>query len=108
MNNEPKESDWKHFRALVPDLLERYLEKRNAELIDLLQDDSRTPTERFQAVEERTREEAKILSQCLDGHSRSNMVMAMVAMRGHGMLADDDLEGFSEELREQIRTLFAL
>ena len=102
MTDSPKESDWKAFRDIVPDLRERYLHRRNAELVALLGDDSLSPTEQFWNVEERTREIAKILRACLDDHSRSRMFGYMVLMHGHDMLTDLDLERFSQELREKI------
>ena len=106
MFGKPKESDWKTFRKIVPELRERYLRQRNAELIANLQDESLTPTDRFWNVEERVRKEAKILRDCLDGHSRSQMVMFMIAMRRYGMLSDEDLKQFSAELQTQIESFF--
>lgn len=88
---------------MVPELRERYLAKVDAELLTMLQQQESTPTERFWEVEERIRKEAKILRNCLDGHSRSKQVMFMAVMYGHGMLVDDDLESFSDELAERIR-----
>jgi hypothetical protein len=40
MNSGAKESGWKMFRKLVPEARERYLARRNAELIALLRDES--------------------------------------------------------------------
>lgn len=105
MTNGVKESDWKVFRKRVPELRERYLRVRNAELAALVADEALTPTERFWNLEERAREIAKILRECLDGYSRSKMVLSMILMRRHGMLSDEDLEQFSDELREHLRSI---
>jgi len=86
---------------MVPDLRERYLRARNEELRSILDDGARCPTERFWDVEERTREIAKVLRDCLDGHSRSKMELFIMVMFGHGMITSDDLEAFSSELRER-------
>lgn len=102
MNDKPQENDWNVFRDLVPELRERFLRGRNEELGGILRDDSRTPTERFREVEAKTKEIARILRDCLDGFSRSKMVLSMIVMRGHGMLKDEDLAGFSEEVRERV------
>ena len=102
MYDDPKESDWKTFRKIVPELRERYLRQRNPELIKILEDDDLTPTEAFWTVEERIEKEAKILRKCLDGHSRSKMVRFMRTMYAHQMLTKEDLEPFSEEVRECI------
>lgn len=46
--------------------------------------------------------EANVLRRCLDGHTRSKMELFMIEMIGHGMLKEEDLAGFSEELHERI------
>ena len=102
MRDNPKESDWKTFRKMVPELRERYLSRCNPELLAILRDESLTPTEQFWNVEERIGKEVKILRSCLDGHSRSKMVDYMTVMYLQGMLTDDDLQGFTEELRDRV------
>jgi hypothetical protein len=97
------ESDWKLFRRIVPELRERYLEKTNEELKKLLLTPDQTPTQRFWNTHERIRKEAKILQQCLDGHSRSRMTSFIYTMLDHGLMDLDDLSGFSDELRESAK-----
>lgn len=101
MHDKPKESDWKAFRAMAPDLRERYLRDRNEELRTILSDDDRSPTERFWDAEERVREIAKTLRDCLDGHSRSKMEFFIMVMITNGMMTTDDLDAFSAEVRER-------
>ena len=103
MNTKPKESDWKSFRRLAPELRERYLKKVNGELIAILQSEGTTPTESFWEAEERIEKESRILRECLDGHSRSKMEMFMVMMCLHGMMGEEDLSEFSDELRDDIK-----
>ena len=47
--------------------------------------------------------EAKILMDCLDGHSRSKMWRYMVKMYYYDIIRDSDLEEFSPELRELVK-----
>jgi hypothetical protein len=101
-NNQPAESDWKRFRAIVPELRERYLRDRNADLISTLQDEALTPTEKFWTASERMEEIGGILRTCLDDHRRSTMIHALRLMVHHQMITDEDLNGFSEELRDRI------
>lgn len=108
MHDRPKESDWKAFRAMVPELRERYLRARNEELMAILGDSSKTPTDCFWAAEERTKETAKALVACLDGHTRSKMVLFITLMLGNGMMTTADLACFSEELRERLLRLHDL
>jgi hypothetical protein len=102
MGQNPKESDWRQFCAMVPDLRERYLEAKNQELTNMLTGSDQTPTERFWATFEQMKKESKILQDCLDNHSRSQMSMSMMLMLRHGMLKKEDLNEFSDELREQL------
>ncbi|MCB1090172.1 MAG: hypothetical protein KDL87_01480 [Verrucomicrobiae bacterium] len=105
MNNGVSESDWKRFRAKVPEWRERYLERKNRELAAVFTDKNRTPTDQFWEVEERVNKEAKTLRRCLDGHRRSGMVDSMASMMRCGMLTDADLVDFSEDLRATLAVL---
>ena len=102
MERKPKESDWKIFRKRVPEWRERYLNVKNQEIIAVLTDKNKTPTEQFWDAKEKMKEEARILVDCLDGHSRSKMLYYLILMYRHGLIQDVDLEEFSQELREQI------
>jgi hypothetical protein len=101
-NNQPGESDWKNFRSIVPELRERYLSAQNTELISILLDESLTPTVKFWTASERMDEIGDILRACLDDHRRSTMVHVLRLMYHHRMITDQDMNGFSEEVRERI------
>jgi hypothetical protein len=98
----PAESDWKKFRAMVPILRERYLAARNGPIAALLTDPKKNETERFWDAMAEMEKEARVLRQCLDGHSRSKMGLFMLTMIRAGMLKKEDLEEFSEELRNEL------
>lgn len=102
MNFKPQESDWKIFRRRVPQWRERYLERKNKEIVYALTNANRTPTEQFWDAERKISRQAKILVKCLDGHSRSKMLMYLMTMYGHGLIEESDLDVFSEELRDRI------
>ena len=104
MNGKPKESDWKQFRDMVEFLRERYLNEQNHKLNQILTDSDRTATGQFWDTFEEMKKEKKVLQDCLDGHSRSQMYFSMLLMLRHGMLKEKDLKGFSEELQEQLTT----
>ena len=44
--------------------------------------------------------EVKKLRECLDGYSRSNMVMQMILMKKNKIIEEDDIVEFSEELQK--------
>jgi len=49
--------------------------------------------------------ESKILRDCLDGFSRSNMVLHMALIKKYKMINEEDIEEFSEELQELLKNI---
>ena len=101
-----QESDWKRFRSLIPMVRERYLAEQNALILNILTDPNRSETERFWDAFNRGKEVREILTACLDGHSKSKMVLYMRLMRRANMIRQDDLVSFSEELQTQFKFEF--
>lgn len=102
MHGKPLESDWKTFQKYVPVWRERYLSRKNKDIIAILTDDERTYTSQFWDAKEKIETEAKILTSCLDGHSRSKMHWFLTLMFEFGFIEVDDLTEFSDKLRESI------
>ena len=100
------ESDWRKFSDMVPKLRERYLAERNARIIRMLTNPEKSETERFWDAMKEMEREAKVLRQCLDGHSRSNMWLYILTMIRAGMLRKEDVEVFSEELQKEVAHAF--
>jgi len=96
------ETDWKRFRALVPVARDRYLRMRNAELVAMLTSSKKSPTESFWEAAETVEREAAVLRRCLDDISRARMCAVLIEMHRVGMLGENDLAGFSEELRQRV------
>jgi hypothetical protein len=99
------ESDWRKFRDMVPMLRERYLAEHNARIAAMLADPQKNGTDRFWEAMEEMERQAKVLRQCLDGHSRSKMWLYVMLMVRHRMLRKEDLEGFSDELRSKAESV---
>lgn len=97
------ESDWKVYSRLIPVWRDRYLQSKNNEFITILSQDDKTPTEKFWETKGRFDDEVKILDQCLGHHSRSRMWMSILLMRRFGLILDEDLDQFSESLRQDVR-----
>lgn len=96
------ESDWKIYSKLIPVWRDRYLQSRNEELLALLSEKARSPTEKFWEAKKQIDGEAKILDECLGYFSRSKMEMSILMMIRHGMIQDEELEQFSESLRQDL------
>jgi hypothetical protein len=102
MTDKPLESDWKTFRKRVPEWRERYLAVQNRQIAALFADGEKTPTEQFWEAEKRINAVARILVDCLDGHTRSKMEMYLYLMYRHKMIGADDLEEFSGGMKGRI------
>ena len=100
--NKPKESDWKKFRDSLEKWRERYLKDKNDEIRSILNDSERDETEKFWSIVDFQKREAKILRDCLDGNSRSKMFLHIALMKRYGMIGEEDLKVFSQELRDSL------
>ena len=100
--NEPRESDWKKFRAMLPVWRERYLAEKNPRIAAILSGPRKTETERFWEAERVIEKEARILSRCLDDIRRSRMWERLAEMRAARMIRREDLAEFSPELQDQV------
>lgn len=102
------ESDWKLFRSKLEVLREKYLSKKNSELVKLLSDTNKSATEQFWDTLEELKKEEAILKQCLDGYTRSNMFLHILAMCRCGMMREVDLQQFSDELQNSVNSFLEI
>ena len=103
--NKPTKQDWKIFQKSLPDYRERYLTERNKTFIAILNDEKRTPTDQFWDAYGAMKKQDKILRDCLDGYSKSDMGIHILLMLRHGLMKEEDLNVFSDELREWVHQL---
>jgi hypothetical protein len=75
---------------------------RNRDILEILTDRDKTPTEQFWSVKKKMDKEAHLLKDCLDGHSRSKKFYYLFLMYQRGLVCDSDLDEFSTELKERI------
>ena len=93
--------DWALFREKVDDWQEAYMDKLNKEYIELLTGDGRS-SEKFWALEERIRNDKKDTGVQLR-MSHSNFIYNIVSLLNEGAITMEDLEEFSDELKERVR-----
>lgn len=98
-----RESDWKLFRKHAPEWRERYLEKKNREIINTLTQDGKTPTELFWETRDMMEKESRTLVDCFDGHSRSKLYWFITLMYDRDVIDSDDLNGFSDDFRQELK-----
>lgn len=94
------EKDWKLFRSRISDWQEAYMDMLNHEYIELLSGKG-NPSEKFWKLEERIRKD-KMDSGVQVSMRRSRMKYILTNLLDEGAITMDDLEGFSDELRDSM------
>ena len=102
MDTKVADSDWKLFRERLPIWQRAWIARLEEGYMGLLQDEERSPEERFWALEKRIRQDRK--SPGVEATlSRSNMLPTLCQLLEEGVIAMDDLDGMSEELVGRIQ-----
>lgn len=99
-----QESDWKKFRAKLPGWQEQYMDRLTKEYIDILQSGEEAST-RFWTLEKRIKEDRKSPGVVISP-SRSEMEMDLFYLLRDGAITEEDLNDFSEELSERVKSLY--
>ena len=92
------EKDWRAFKALKADALERYCASILAESAAVSADMERTAHERYLAVYTLIQARNREMAKAFDGHSRSKARYQLRMMHTMGLITDEDLQRFG--LRE--------
>lgn len=93
------ESDWKLFRQKMPVWQERHMESLVREYAVLLSGSGKA-SDKFWALEKRIREDQQHVG-VVARMSRSNMYTNLFALLQDGVITLNDLDGFSDDLRER-------
>ncbi|MCC4384232.1 multidrug transporter [Limosilactobacillus reuteri] len=99
MNNISK-SDWQLFNKLLPKWQERYMKRLNQEYKRILDGDD-SPSNKFWKLEKRIKEDRKSPGVIVEESKRS-MFQTLLQLISEKVITDEDLNGFSEELRDGI------
>ena len=94
------EKDWKLFRKRLPGWQEAYMDKLNHEYMEILSGEG-SAADKFWALEERIREDKKANGVQTDMR-RSRMKIILANLLAEGAITLGDLDGFSDELKEQL------
>ena len=104
MQNEFNEKDWKLFRKNLPDWQEAFMAELNREYIRILNQDQNA-SDNFWELEKRIREDKRKTGVLARDIKRSNMISLMMDLMREGAISAEDLDGFSEDLRERLTAL---
>lgn len=95
------EKDWKLFRSRLPGWQETYMEKLLQEYAEILNGNA-LASDRFWALEERIRQDKRNPGVLITEMKRSQMRTNLLRLLDCEAITADDLEGFSDELRENL------
>lgn len=99
MNNISK-SDWQLFNKLLPEWQERYMNRLNQEYKRILDGDG-SAANKFWKLEKRIKADRKSPGVLVEASKRS-MFQTLLQLISEKVITDEDLNGFSEELRDWI------
>lgn len=94
------QSDWKLFRAKIPEWQEVYMEKLIEEYASLL-NEKKPASEKFWEMESRIKEDKHKPGVIIEMR-RSEMINNIIALLNDNVITLDDLSDFSEELKETV------
>ena len=94
------EHDWKIFRNKIPDWQEHYMERLATDYITLLQSEKKASA-KFWELEKRIKQDKKSPSVLIDMR-RSTAINNIVNMVLDEVISLDDLEDFSDDLKEAV------
>ena len=100
-NKEFKESDWKLFRKRIATWQENYMDRLNKEYIAILSQD-KSPSEKFWELNERMKKDKEKPGVLIE-LKRSAMVLNILMLLRDEAIEMDDLNDFSDRLKETIQ-----
>ncbi len=98
------EADWKLFRSKIAVWQENYIKKLNKEYIDILSGNS-NPSDKFWKLEKRINNDKNHPGVVIQV-KRNTMIYDMATLLRDGVITENDLREFSDELRKSIDVIF--
>jgi len=102
MRSDVLESDWKVFRSVHQRELDTYCAGVLGELRQICADSAQGPHERYVAAWRLLEERDRAIARAFNDVRRSRMFDQILAMRQMGLMPDEDLARFSDDLRESV------
>ena len=97
------EKDWKLFRKLLPGWQEAYMERLTMEYIELRSSD-RQASDKFWELDKRIKQDKRCTGVLARDVKRSNMFQLIINLIYEEAISEDDLNEFSEDLRDAVNT----
>ncbi len=102
---ECSKRDWKLFKNKIPEWQERYMERLNKEYMEILKG-KECASDKFWKLEEKIRKDKKHPGVIVE-MNRQDMVFHIIALMDAGIIQQEELEGFSEDLQGVVNFLLS-
>jgi len=103
MSSHIPEPDWRQFKRVRGELLERYCARVLDELAASTKAGEGTAHDRYLRAYKLLESRDKELARAFNDFRRSTAVIQLAIMRMMGLLTDEDLSAFSAQTQEQVR-----
>jgi hypothetical protein len=100
-----KESDWKVFCKIKKEAVQLYCTRQLNEIIETISDESVLAGERFHFMCQHSKTAEKQMKLIFDGHSRNKAFIQLMLMCEENLVAADQFERLSNELKKDITQL---
>ena len=104
MQRDVKKSDWKHFKALREIALDRICDRTLGELQEIASRQAESNHERYLAVFRLIQDRDEQIASAFNDLSRSRMIRHLTVMVSLDLVDELELEKFTLDVREQIKT----
>ncbi len=102
MGAQISEADWKVFRRVRVNALERFCDRVLSEVSRLAAETSRSSHERYLAVFKLLQKQDEQLADMFDNPRRSTALLQLVRMHSQDLLTDEEFARFSSEIRARV------
>jgi hypothetical protein len=96
-----KESDWKVFKKIKEKGLEKYCVQCLAQYKAVIDDETKTPHERYLLHYQLVEKNDENLALLFDGHSRSNAWLQLLGIRAQGLAEPTLVEKLTEDFQHE-------
>jgi hypothetical protein len=108
MSQDISEPDWRRFKEVRANLLERFCERTLNEVMGRIRGPGSSAHERYLKVYKLVHERDKQLANAFNDFRRSTAIMQLGIMRRMKLLTDEELGFFSERTRTFIENIASL
>jgi hypothetical protein len=92
------ESDWKRFKVVRDDALQRYCERVLLDMQSLISDTTRSAHERYLAIYGLIEDRDDMLARLFNDFRRSTAVVQLIGMVNQKLISDSEIASFSDEV----------